>query len=375
MRGATTLCAMKSSDNMGNKALNIAVIGAGNGGQALAGHLSAMGHNVRLYDRNIAKVNELNQTRIIRLEGALHLKGEIEFVSADLEKVIEGAQLIMIATTATAHRPLASQMAPLLSEGQVIVLNPGRTCGALEFKNTLEEAGICKKVYVAEAQTLIYACRIIENGKINIIGVKDKVFVAAYPASDTPYVLAILCSIFTCFYPAKNVLQTSFENVGAMFHPTVVLLNEAAIERGSIFYFYRDMTDGLARIIEEADRERLAVAEAYGVSPISAFDWVSYAYGGVDGDTLCERMHNNPAYYEILAPKTIDCRQITEDIPTGIIPLAELGKAAGVPTPMFDSLITLCSTLHNTDFRESGRTLAHLGLEGLSVEEIIKKIN
>ena len=169
-------------------------------------------------------------------------------------------------------------------------------------------------------------------------------------------------------------MQTSFENVVAIFNHTVVLFNEAAIERGESFFFYRDMTDGLASIIEEADRERLAVAAAYGINPISAFDWVSYAYNGVEGNTLCERMQNNPAYYEIIAPKTIDCRQITEDIPTGIIPLAELGRAAGVPTPLFDSLITICSILHNRDYRAEGRTLKRLGLEGLSVPEIINKI-
>ncbi len=356
------------------KTLDIAVVGAGNGGQALAGHLSWMGHRVRLYDRNISKVNELNHTKKIHLVGALNREGTIDFASADIGEVIKDADIIMIATTAVAHRPLASQMAPLLRDGQVIILNPGRTCGALEFKSTLENAGLSKKVYVAEAQTLIYACRIIKNGEVNIIGVKDRVFMAAYPASETDHVINIIKPIFPCFFPAKNVLQTSFENVGAMFHPTVVLFNEAAIERGTSFYFYRDMTDGLARIIEQADNERLAVANAYGISPISAFDWVSYAYDGVEGATLCERMHNNPAYYEILAPKTIHCRQISEDIPTGIIPLAELGKAAGVPTPIFDSLIAICSVLLNKDFKEDGRTLKRLGLDGLSIDEIIQKV-
>ena len=85
-------------------------------------------------------------------------------------------------------------------------------------------------------------------------------------------------------------------------------------------------------------------------------------------------MQNNPAYYEILAPNTIDCRQITEDIPTGIIPFAELGKVAGIPTPLFDSLISICSILHKKDYRKEGRTLKRLGLEGLSVEDIIAKI-
>lgn len=210
---------------------------------------------------------------------------------------------------------------------------------------------------------------------MKIIGVKDRVLLAAYPASDTPHVIGILKTIYTCFYPAANILQTSFENVGAILHPTVVLFNEGAIERGHQFYFYRDMTDGLARMIEQADKERLTVAQAYGCHPISVFDWISYAYNGVSGDTLCERMHNNPAYNDILAPTSINCRQITEDIPTGIIPFAQLGKTAGIATPLFDSLISMCSFLLKHDFMSDGRTLERLGLTNLTVDQIIKKIH
>ena len=159
--------------------INIAIIGSGNGGQALAGHLSSMGYKVRLYDREVLKVDELNRRKKIQLVGALYLESEIEFASADLKKVIVGADIIMVATTATAHRPIAAQMAPLLSDGQIIVLNPGRTCGALDFRNTLDEAGLSARVNVAEAQTLIYACRLVENGIVNIIGVKDKVLLSA----------------------------------------------------------------------------------------------------------------------------------------------------------------------------------------------------
>lgn len=370
-----TLCVMIFLKTLSkHDTMKVAIIGGGNGGQALAGHISSMGHIVRLYDRNIERVNELNRTKCIKLTGALQLEGKIDFASIDIAKVVKDVDLIMITTTATAHRSVATRLASLLSENQVVVLNPGRTCGAIEFRNVLDDFGLTKKIYIAEAQTLIYACRLIHNGKVNVIGVKDKVLLASYPARDTEYVLNVLGQLFDCFYPAKSVLQTSFENIGAIFHPSVVLFNEATIERGTNFYFYRDMTDGLARLIEAVDEERLQVAKAYGISPISAFDWVSYAYNGVDGNTLCERMHNNPAYYEILAPTTIDCRQITEDIPTGIIPIVELGDAAGVDTPVMDALITMCSILLKRDFKKEGRTLKNLGFANCSHKEILERV-
>lgn len=296
-------------------------------------------------------------------------------ITNDIGKAIQGAELVMVTTTANAHRELAQKMAPYLVDNQIVVLNPGRTGGALEFKQVLRENGIDKKVYLAEAQTLVFACRIVETGLVNIIGVKDRVLLSAYPSKDTKYVLDKLSAVFDCFIEAANVLETSFENYGAIFHPTVVLFNEAAIERGNEFYFYRDMTPRLANLIESVDNERLAVAHAYGIHPVSASDWVAYAYNNIQGDTLCERMRNNPAYYEILAPTKIECRQITEDIPTGLVPISEFGRIAKVPTPLMDAIITLCSELLHRDFRAEGRNMTNLGFENYKPEDIIRKIN
>lgn len=354
--------------------MKIAVIGSGNGGQAIAGHMASIGHEVKLYGRNESIISKLANRGRVSLIGKLEVEGSI-VVSSNLEDSVKEVEVIMIATTATAHEEIAIRLVPCLKDGQVIVLNPGRTCGAIVFANALAASGNTKKIYIAEAQTLVYACRIVENGVVNVIGVKDRVLLAAYPASETDYVIKKLKPMYQCFYPAENVLRTSFENIGAIFHPAVVLFNEAAIERGQQFYFYRDMTPALANLLEVIDAERLAVAKAYGIDIISAKDWVSYAYDGVEGDTLCERMRNNPAYSEILAPTTISCRQILEDIPTGVLPMSELGKVAGVKTPLFDALIEMCSTLLSIDFRSRGRSLEKLGFSGMNKEEILKAIH
>ena len=354
----------------------IAIIGAGNGGQAMAGHLSSMGHEVKVFDRNQDTVSKLKEKREIVLEGRLNgLKGTPLLFTDNIAEAIKGSEIIMITTTASAHKEIAKAIIPFLENNQYIILNPGRTAGALEFYQTLKKGGLNKNVYIGEAQTLVYACRIIETGRVNIIGVKDRVLISGYPASHTENIINKLKPLYQCFYPAKNVLRTSFENIGAIFHPSVLLFNAASIERGEHFYFYRDMTPGLARIIESLDAERLAVAKAYGIDLISAKDWISYAYDGVDGDSLCERMQNNPAYYDILAPTTIACRQITEDVPTGIVPMSELGDVAGVETPIMDSIIEMCSALLKIDFKEEGRTLKSLGFENMTVDEILKSIH
>ena len=354
--------------------MKVAIIGAGNGGQTMAAHLSLLGHKVSLYDIDVPKIEKLKSLGYIELEGLLQGKVKINCITTDLVEAVGGVDIIMVTTVANAHCAVAKSLAPLIKDGQIIVLNPGRTCGALVFKQSLNDAGCKARIYLGEAQTLVYACRVIENGHVNVIGIKDEVLLSGLPASDTNYILSKLNPIFPCFMKADNVLSTSLENIGAMFHPCVLLFNAATIERNDVFWFYRDMTEQVAEFIEKFDAERLAVGEAYGIKLLSVREWIKFAYKDTEGDTLCERMRNNPAYHDIKSPSTIFTRQLTEDIPTGVLPILELGKAAGVDTPLLQSMVYLCEALLNMDIHTNGRTLKNLGLEGKTKDEILNYI-
>ena len=354
--------------------MKIAVIGAGNGGQSIAGYFALQGYETSLYDIDVQKMNILKQKGGIELTGRIEGFGKIDCITTDIAEAVKGAEIVMVTTVANAHRAVAKSMAPYVEEGQMIILNPGRTCGALVFNQTLQTEGCTKRYYLGEAQTLVYACRVIENGKVNIIGVKDEVFLAGLPASDTEYILSKINPMYPCFVKADNVLRTSLENIGAMFHPCVCLFNAATIERQDEFWFYRDMTEQVARFIEKFDQERLAVGKAYGVDLLSVTEWIKFAYKDTEGDTLCERMKNNPAYHDIKAPGTIFTRQLTEDIPTGVLPIMELGKAAGVEVPLLTSMVNTIEALLDIDLHTNGRSLKNLGLEGKSKDEILNFI-
>jgi opine dehydrogenase len=351
--------------------MKISVIGAGNGGQAIAGFLAMMNYDVALYDIVEAKINELKNLSGIRLEGCINGFGKIGCITTDIAEAVKDADIIMVTTIANAHKAVAQTIAPFLVDGQTVILNPGKTCGALVFKQALLESGCTVRFYLAEAQTLVYACRIVENGTVNIIGVKDEVLLSALPSSDTDYVLGKIAPLYPSFVKATNVLRTSLENIGAIFHPCVLLFNAATIERDELFWFYRDMTEQVASFIERFDAERIAVGKAYGIDLLGVKEWIKVAYKDTVGDTLCERMRNNPAYHDIKSPSTIFTRQLTEDIPTGVLPIVELGKAAGVDTPLMRSMIHICEALLGQDFHSTGRNLRNLGLEGKNKKEIV----
>lgn len=353
--------------------MKIAIISAGNGGQAMAGHFGMLGHEVKLYTRNLDKISSIVNRKGVLLKDKIQGFGAINLISENIQEVIQDTELIMVTSVANAHKSIAELIAPFVQDKQIIVLNPGRTFGAIEFKNTLKKH-TDKNIYVAEAQTLLYACRAENNGEVRIIGVKDNVPIAAFPSTDTDFVLEKLNQISTSFIKAKNCFETSLDNIGCIFHPTIVMFNAAHIERGELFYFYNDMTDKIATFIEEIDKERVTIAEKLGVKVLSVSEWLSFSYLGIEGNSLCDKMKNNPAYYQILAPSSLDSRLLTEDIPTGILPLIEIAKAIDVETPLLNSVYTIISQLIQTDFSENGRTLKNLGLDGIDIYEFVNQI-
>lgn len=334
----------------------VAVISSGNGGQAMAAYLKLAGFYVTLYAREEERVAMFPKDRVFKLRG--HVEGDavLDCISCNMSEVIKDAQLIMVTTPAQYHPIIAREMAACLTDGQIIVLNPGRTFGTYVIKKTLEESGCDKAVIIAEAETLVFACRCVRIAEPFIHGIKDHVRVAAHTVSDTPLVIEALSDKFPGIMEgAESTLHTSFTNMGMVFHPLPILLNITRVENKEKFHYYtQGITPLVANILERLDKERVAVAEAYGVEVLSAFDWMLEHYNA-DGETLYERIQNNPAYANIFAPTDIDTRYVFEDVMTGCVPMFYAGKAIGVDTPVINSAILWASTIYETDFKQNGR--------------------
>ena len=356
--------------------MKVAVIGAGNGGVSVASHLAFKGHKVNLYSIFQEELEPIIKKRGIELEG-VEEKGFaiLDKVTNDIKLAINGADLIMIVTPANAHAKIARDCAPYLKDNQVVILNPGRTGGALEFSKILIEEKIKNKPIIGEAQTLIYACRKISPTKAVIYGVKKSLSVASFPAKNIERLIKVLNKAYPQFVPAVNVLETSLNNIGAIFHPAPTILNSARIESGEKFdYYHEGITPVVATVLENIDKERLEVAKALKVKTQSAIEFLKESYE-VKADSLYQAIQNNIAYKGVKAPTAINNRYLTEDIPMSLVPIASIGHQLGISTPNIDSIIKIGSTMLNMDFWESGRTVDKLGLNGLNSDETINLVN
>ncbi|NLN14543.1 MAG: NAD(P)-binding domain-containing protein [Tissierellia bacterium] len=350
--------------------LRYCVIGAGNGGLAMAGYLAMLGYKVNLYNRTFEKIVPLIKDPRIYLTGEVNGVGILDKVTSNIEEAITDTDIIMVTTPALAHYSLAKAMAPYLKDGQVIVLNPGRTGGALEVYETLLRERKRNNIIVAEAQTFIYAARSTAINNAHIFKSKKEVSLAAIPATKTDYVLQLINEAYPQFIAAKDVLETSINNFGAIFHPAPTLLNSGHIERCSPFEYYLEgITPSVGNFLEKMDKERMEIGRLLQVETKSAVQWLYESYGA-KGDTIYEAIQNNPAYKGLQAPKGLQNRYIYEDVPCSLVPMESIAKLFGLKTPAISSIIDIAQLMTNRDFRAEGRSASRLGLEGLSTMEM-----
>ncbi|NLY66646.1 MAG: NAD(P)-binding domain-containing protein [Tissierellia bacterium] len=349
--------------------IRYAVIGAGNGGIAMAGYLALIGYTVNLYNRTKENILSLIDDPTIELTGEIEGKARLNIVTDNIEKAIKGMDVIMVTIPAMGHYDLAKLMAPHLEEGQIIVLNPGRTGGALEVYSTIKKF-TDKDVIVAEAQTFIYACRKTSQKSAHIFKSKREVKLAAIPSLMTDYVLSLLNDAYPQFVKVANVIETSINNYGAIFHPAPTLLNCGHIERGAPFEYYTEgITPSIGNFLEKMDHERMKLGRILNVDVVSAKDWLEETYN-VKGNNLYEAVQNNPGYKGLQAPKGLNIRYIYEDVPYSLIPLSSIAKELNIETPAIDSIIRLAGLITGKDFFKEGRTAERLGLKGLSIKEM-----
>jgi len=337
----------------------------------MAGHLGMKGFPVCLFNRTEENLQGVRWHGGVTINGAISGFGAISKATSDMETAVAFADVIMVVTPATAHRPLATLMAPYLREGQIIVLNPGRTGGALEFRGILSTLGCRALVVVAETQTFLYASRAITRSEAHIFKIKNSVPLATLPAHWIPQVLAVVNQAFPSFVAGGSVLSTSLDNIGAVFHPALTILNAGWIEgtMGHFEYYLRGITPSIAKILEAIDAERRGVATGLGVHCVTAREWLYLSYDSVGG-SLYHAIQATEGYRGIMAPATISHRYISEDVPMSLVPMASLGQKLGIPTPTIDMIIQLACLLHDRNYRQEGRTVEKLGLADLTVKQI-----
>lgn len=350
--------------------MRFCVIGAGSGGRAFAAYLSSKEYPVSLYNRSFSRISEIQQKGGIEATGELQGFFPIDVVTQDLKLAMKDADMILVVTPAFAHKKIAKYAASFLKDGQIIILNPGRTFGSVEFLKTVEERRGKVPIFIGETQTLLFTSRELSENRVKIIKIKNSVKFTTFPDKYTDLIHDILKDIFPQLIPIDDYLEVTLNNIGMLLHPAITLFNAGPIDFGKEFKFYTEgATQQLCQVLEEIEIELNDIFRRLGLRLVRYEKWAKECYG-VDANSIYEAIQKVEAYGNISSPKELITRYFTEDVPTGLVPIASLGKFLKLNTPTINSIIHLSSILCGTDFMKEGRTIKNLQIDNYLRERL-----
>ncbi|MCK9253844.1 MAG: NAD/NADP octopine/nopaline dehydrogenase family protein [Clostridiales bacterium] len=344
--------------------MNIAVLGAGNAGTAVAADLSLRAHEVRLI--KTSRHGHTEHFRMLQDHG-----GQVELVSGNrcrLARIaqvtddlaaVSGCAVVIVYVQTNYHEDLIQRLKPWLGDGQLLLFNPGY----LSTAYVLRHLGHLDLI-VAEAESSFIDCRISRPGQVRIGFRNVRNPIGIFPARRREDGRRLLYKLGFPFTWLDSVVEAALHNPNLIVHTVGAIMSMPRIEKtgGDYCMYHEVFTPSVWKILEALDAEKMDVLEALG------FARLPYAEACRFRNTLDLKADARATFQWYAAmperargPVTVDSRYITEDVPEGLVLLETLGQALSLPTPVTTALIEIASAALGRDFRAGGRTVARLG--------------
>jgi opine dehydrogenase len=354
--------------------MRIAVLGGGNGSFAAAGDFALQGHDVSLWRRDAAAVAEHRaaDSRILVKDVNGRHEAQLALVTSDIAEAVGGAELILCPAPAFAQVDIARQLAPHLTDGQVVFLPPA-TFGSMIFALAARDAGNHARLSFAETGTLPWLTRKHGPFEVAITIRAKRLPVGVFPLVTADHALDVIGRAFPgAIEPCGDALSAALMNAGPIIHPPLIVMNAGPIEHFERWDIHKEGTQGsIRRVTDALDAERIAVREGLGYGgphfPL-AHHYASEGEVWMYGRGSHDRLTDSGDWREQIVLK--EHRYMREDLRLGLSLLASVAELAGVETPLARSFLAIGGAICGEDFMRDGRTLASLGLGGLDRNQL-----
>ena len=342
--------------------MRIAVLGGGHGSYAAAADLAEQGHEVRLWRRDAAALAAVLQSGSIRLKDAQGTRTvRLGLATTQIGAALDGAELIVLPTPATAQADIARAMVPHLESGQTVFCPPG-TFGSYAMAAIVRAAGGVNDIAFAETGTLPYLARKHGTDEIAITIRAKRLPLGVFPARHTQRALEAIGRAYPAVHPIENALSAALMNAGPVIHPPLILMNAGPLEHFERWDIHNEGTQpAIRRVTDALDAERIAVREALGYAPYhyplrDHYTSDRWMYGDAH-----DRLTESGDWRERIDLRTH--RYMREDVAFGLAFLVSVAEWAGVAAPVASGLLAIASAALGEDlYADSPRTLQALGL-------------
>jgi opine dehydrogenase len=352
--------------------MRVAIIGFGGIGRGYAAYLTARGHEPVIWSPSGAALADFAGGGSLAVTGKLETAVPLR-IARNCAEAVAGAEAVIVTVQANGFKTVLDALAPHLVAGQSVIISAHCSFAALHLHRLLQERGV--DVPIAAWATTALTARKSGPRSVHVSGIRAKLDVATLPVRHAQAGLDACRALFgDRFEPREDVLAIMLSNLNPPAHVANMLGNLTRAERGEDWPNYGSITQGVGRIVDAMDVERLALAGAFGLSVRSVQDHYVHSFGvapGPVGEMAAAVYRNRP---ELLGPKTLDTRFITEDVPFGLVPLEALGQVTGVALPLHQAGIALFDAICARNFRAENDLLPALDLGRFSAAQLHREL-
>lgn len=346
--------------------LRIAIAGAGVMALTAAAQLAARGHEAVIWSprgRRFADVT--GGTLPFSSRGAL-VGAWTTRVAETPDALLRDVDGILIAVDAAGFMPVMDALAPFIEPRHVVMVGAALSLGGLYLERLLAARGGGATI-LSWSTTLGTAGR-LDDTTVDIRTIRPKIRASVSPATrreDAPAFCAAAFGEGRFDYEPSAIAIALLANSNPVFHVPAMLLNVSRIEQGETWAPYGQTTAAVGRLMEALDAERCAVGAALGfqIHSVNAHFHRSFKTPLASMAVMNAALHaegRGPA-----GPRSTIHRYIAQDIPYGLVVTEELGRRAGIATPVHTATITLAAASLGTDYRAANQLLPELDLDSM----------
>jgi opine dehydrogenase len=353
--------------------MRIGFIGAGAVATALTAFLRMNQHHVVLSGSpgHLDAITSIrsNENRL-NSTGLIAKTFEIEILA--IEDLVRSTRTIFITTTANGHTEVIRRLTKFDLSSHTLVIVPENGFSAA-LRSQLQSNFLPKVIF--GTTTAPYISRFLGEATVAILGIKEKIEIAASQQHLSNDAKVVISDLFPCqleWYP--NIASIFFGCTNAVVHPPALLWARDKIAAGAQLPFYGECVPAALGRILAIDAERLTIATELGVQSQAALAFSNGWYGNNAPD-FKSFVQNLPAYGAISAPTTMNHRYLTEDVQCLLLLMRDIGRKLRVRTPAMDSIIAEVEVTLGMDLLATGVTLSSLGLQDASPMEVLAALN
>ncbi len=243
---------------------------------------------------------------------------------------------------------------------------------ALAAAAWLRDRGRSDLPTLVASDAMPFAGLAFDADRLSVATIAAHVGLGVFPARRSDAAAAVLADLFPGAGVHPHVLAAALAAVEPMVRETALLMNLGAVERRSGgFSLYADgFTEGVARIADALDGERLALAVTLGLSLPTAAEAL-HAWGVSPVGDLWAAVHGSLALTRTADECASRDGRLAHGGSFGMRFLVELAGQLGVAAPVAGALLALGTAVGNSRLR-SDWSLDDVGLAGMTAQALLR---